>query len=143
MGQDNGSELLTVLQKIRDIRNDQIYSQQIGAGKHDAAVYGDGRVAVFDQHHIKAKLTEATQWDDSKRFHAGSNAPFLFSHNTSRPRGWIFNFAWRALQTPLDGLANLPGEHAKIARANTRHGNRLIDNQFDGSTLQPPRPRRQ
>src|SRR3954462_1997000 len=76
MGQDNAFELVAVFHKVSYIRNNEIYSQQIGAGKHDAAVYGDSRLAVLDQHHIKAKLTEATQWDDSERFHAGQTLRF-------------------------------------------------------------------
>jgi hypothetical protein len=47
-----------VFQKIADIGNDQVDAEQIGPGKHQAAVDGYGRFAVFDQHHVEAKLTE-------------------------------------------------------------------------------------
>jgi hypothetical protein len=59
MRENYGLEFVAVLQQIAHVRNDQVNAQQVCAGKHQAAVNGDGGIAIFDEHHIEAKLAQS------------------------------------------------------------------------------------
>ncbi len=58
VGENDSVKSLPGLRNIRDIRNDQVDSQEIRSGEHQAAVDGDGRFAVFDHHHVEPKFTQ-------------------------------------------------------------------------------------
>ena len=67
VGYQNRLDLVAVLNKVRDIGDDEIDSGHVLLGKQDARVDDHGLIAVLNDHHILADLAEAAQRDDAQR----------------------------------------------------------------------------
>ena len=67
VGEDDGTDVLTVLFEVRDVRDDEVDAEKLGFGKHHAGVDHDDVVADAKRHHIHAKFAEATEGNCEKR----------------------------------------------------------------------------
>ena len=52
MRENNPLEPFLLFHEVADVRDHQIDSQEFRAGKHQAAIDGDGRFAMLQQHHV-------------------------------------------------------------------------------------------
>src|SRR5262245_23460124 len=63
MGQNEGADLVAILLEERQIGHHQIDTEELGIGKHHAAVHNDDVVGVPDGGHVHAELAEAAERD--------------------------------------------------------------------------------
>ena len=52
VGEHDTLDAVGVVTDVREIRQDEVDPGHVGVGKHQTAVHRDGRIAIFDQHHI-------------------------------------------------------------------------------------------
>ncbi len=65
VGNDEAPQLLAVLEKVRDIGDDQVHPKHLFLWEHEAGVDGDDVVAALEQHHVLADLAEAAEGDNA------------------------------------------------------------------------------
>ena len=63
MGENDPGYPALVLSEIIHIRDDVIYPQHVGLGKHEAGIDDENSIAVLHCHHVQADFTQATQRD--------------------------------------------------------------------------------
>ena len=63
-----GSNLLTVLAQVGDVRDDQVDPEHFLIGEHESAVNDDDVVAVLEDVHVLADLPHASEGDDAERY---------------------------------------------------------------------------
>ncbi len=61
VGEDNSSNLVPVLQQVRDVRNHNIHAQQLGLRKHQAGIDHDHVIAPADGHAVHSELAQPAQ----------------------------------------------------------------------------------
>src|SRR5262249_22059122 len=64
MGEDDGANVLTVLEKIRDVGDNDVDPKQFGLGKHQASVNDNDVVSPAQGHAVHAELAKAAQRDN-------------------------------------------------------------------------------
>jgi hypothetical protein len=63
----NRVQLLALVDDVADVGDHKVDAEHVLGGEHEAAVYGDAVVAVLEQHHVLADLTETAEGDDAKQ----------------------------------------------------------------------------
>ncbi len=60
---DNQSaQAVAILDEIREVGNDDVDSQHIVLGKHEAGIDEYNRVGILDDHHVQADFAQPSQW---------------------------------------------------------------------------------
>ena len=65
--QDDRANLVAVLEKIGDVRDDDVDAQQFLLGEQDAAVDDDDGVVHGERHHVHPEFAESAQRDYFER----------------------------------------------------------------------------
>src|SRR5215831_5866939 len=58
MGEENGFDFVSVLEKVTYIRNDDVDSEQFFVGEHHASINDDDCSVAPKRHHVHAEFTE-------------------------------------------------------------------------------------
>ncbi len=61
VGEDDGADMLAVLQQVGDIGDNDVHPEQLGFGKHEPGVNDDDVVAPANGHAIHAKFAESAE----------------------------------------------------------------------------------
>jgi hypothetical protein len=67
MRQEQRPHAIAIFHQVREIRRDDIDAQQLGFGKHHAAIDDDDVVAIAQRHDVHAELAEPAQRDQAER----------------------------------------------------------------------------
>ena len=68
VGENQATNVLTILKKESEIGNDDVDAQHVGVGKHHSGVDDDNIVTVSDGMTIHTKVTQAAEGDDLQLF---------------------------------------------------------------------------
>ena len=61
VSQHNAADFIAVLQKVGDVRNNDINPEQLGFGKHQAGVNDDNVITVTHGHAVHSKFAKAAK----------------------------------------------------------------------------------
>ena len=64
VGDEEGLQAVGVLEDVGDIGDDQVHAEHVLFGEHEAGVDGDEVLAVLEEHHVLADLSESSQGYD-------------------------------------------------------------------------------
>ncbi len=59
--QQDGAQVLPVLLKVGDVRNDDVHAEQFGFGEHHARIDQDHVVARAEDEHVHAELAQSAE----------------------------------------------------------------------------------
>ena len=64
MREDDGTNMITVLEQIGDVGNDDIDAQEFGFGEHQSGVDDDDVIGPADGHAVHPELAQAAERND-------------------------------------------------------------------------------